>query len=166
MKVSHTFFLALGMALAIDGRAGRFDSVGPCKNGATLANVASGPYRGRAFDLMAIGSLRRKHIALVSGESTWIQQLSGPSGPNKSYSNNETRAILFSTCKQGACTEDSLTGIFDPVSGAYGLVITESGASRELGTISALGRAALACLDERATISARAVEESIRKPGR
>ena len=112
--------------------------------------------------MLQITALRSKHTALVRNESPWIRDLSGPSGFNKIYRKGEHEVIVFSTCKPRACSQETLVGLIEPRPGHYGLVITRNGKETEFGSISSAGRAALACLDERAQASARAVEESIR----
>lgn len=144
----------------------QFDSIGPCKGGGSIANATESPFKGHAHDLLRASDFRSKHGSLTRDQSPWLRDLIGPSAPNKVYRKGEATVVILSTCKPRSCSEDTAVGLYEPGPGNYGVVVTKNKKEVELGHISPLAREALACLDQLAAESAKAVDESIRAPER
>lgn len=140
--------------------------VGPCEGGARL-EYAPTPLKGIAYFLVNNGgALREPHRAIAARESLWVQELLGPSPQNRVYVDAAgARALVFEVCKQGDCGDNRLVGAAMLAGGkGYGLVVTEAGRTRELGTFAAPMRAALACVRRYDERDRAAAAEALRRP--
>lgn len=140
--------LQIGFAICACAEAGDFDSTGPCADGGAITYVATGPYKGRAFDLLALQAMRSEHLQLTAAEAPWIKNLDGPSDNNQLYRRDPAEVLIFSSCQPRNCNKASLSGVLDLRAGYYGLLVTENGVDREIGRISNNARAALKCVHE------------------
>ena len=162
-----SFFIALALA----GPAGAADEthpepvnvisetghdVGPCIGGATLGYPPQ-PYKGTAsFLLNADPALAARHEAVTrQGSPAWLQQLDGPSGSNRLFTDAVGEGVLvFSVCKPRDCDASHAYGAYSLQTKQYALRVSAGGAATMLGSPAPALKAAMAC--------ARSIDDRVR----
>jgi len=123
--------------------------IGPCAGAGSLSYPPA-PYKGSAYFLRkADATLAARHEALTSLTSQrppWLHRLDGPSGANRLFTAaNGDRAIVFWSCKPGACGANVAYGAYGLQSTEYTLQISAQGEPKALGSASPMLAAAIAC---------------------
>jgi hypothetical protein len=124
-----------------------------CPGGGVLRYAGDPPYAGLPWHLIeSVPAIGRQHAVLTRNEAPWIRKLSGPSRPVRIFEHDGVNVVLFDLCRPHRCDAESLYGVIVLPSQDYGLVLSEQGRSRRLGSHRPVTDAALACaksIDER-----------------
>jgi hypothetical protein len=162
----RTIFLAAIVGSATihvePGLAKEYPGVGVCQGDAVLSIIASGPYKGRAFDLKKIARFETDYANIIGAPQHWSAQLSGPGEENRRYVGSEGALIVFFSCEIHNCAASSLYGVINEHTGAVGAIVAENARVTERGTLTAGARAAIACARAQDEQALKRVEESLK----